>query len=106
MRRSPELMQLLIGISTRRYFPASGTAGLLRSCVNGYSRAPRPPPKITAMTFSTASNDTPAARNGPYDFWARSVISRSLHQRRTEHDDERLDPLCTGLQVAPGDAAD
>src|SRR6202011_1907496 len=36
--------QLLIGMSTRRYLPPSGTAGLARSFVNGNSRVPAPPP--------------------------------------------------------------
>ena len=40
-------MQLEIGMSTRRYLPASGTAGLLRSRVNGNSRRPCPPPMMT-----------------------------------------------------------
>src|SRR3990172_6926042 len=48
MRRRPELMQLLIGMSMMRYFPAMGTAGFDRSCVRGKSRVPRPPPRITA----------------------------------------------------------
>jgi hypothetical protein len=40
-------MQLEIGISTRRYFPAMGTAGLERLAVNGYNLDPAPPPNIT-----------------------------------------------------------
>src|SRR5512134_2194075 len=48
IRRSSALRQLLIGMSTRRYFPASGTAGLARSLVRGKSRVPMPPPRITA----------------------------------------------------------
>src|SRR5579883_3497789 len=51
IRLMSELMQLLIGMSTRRYFPASGTAGLQRSMVRGARRVPRPPPMITARTF-------------------------------------------------------
>ena len=31
----PLLMQLLIGMSMSRYLPATGTAGLARSCVRG-----------------------------------------------------------------------
>jgi len=42
--------QLEIGISTMRYLPAMGTAGLLLLAVNGYKRLPAPPPKITAIT--------------------------------------------------------
>jgi hypothetical protein len=45
-----ELIQLEIGISTSRYLPAIGTAGLLRVDVNGYRREPAPPPRITATT--------------------------------------------------------
>src|SRR5262245_3993620 len=44
-------MQLEIGISTSRYLPASGTAGLERSLVSGKSREPCPPPIITASTL-------------------------------------------------------
>src|SRR5580698_4375782 len=51
-RRNPELMQLLTGISTMRYFPASGTAGLERSLVRGKSRVPAPPPMTIARVLS------------------------------------------------------
>src|SRR5262249_39107339 len=51
-------MQLLMGMSIRRYLPASGTAGLLRSFVRGYKRVPRPPPRIRASTFSMAASRT------------------------------------------------
>src|SRR4051794_36408771 len=44
-------MQLEIGISTSRYFPASGTAGLDRSRVRGKSRVPCPPPIIMESTL-------------------------------------------------------
>src|SRR5208283_5664635 len=50
MRRRPELMQLEMGISTRRYLPANGTAGLARSLVNGNRRLPCPPPMMTDKT--------------------------------------------------------
>ena len=43
--------ELLIGMSTRRYLPAKGTAGLQRSLVKGFKRDPRPPPIIMQMTF-------------------------------------------------------
>src|SRR6267142_5253892 len=43
-------MQLEMGISTRRYLPARGTAGLARSFVRGNSRVPWPPPMITEST--------------------------------------------------------
>src|SRR5437773_10683990 len=53
MRRRFELMQLEIGISTRRYLPASGTAGFERSLVSGNRRLPCPPPIITESTLPT-----------------------------------------------------
>lgn len=43
---NPALRQLLMGISTSRYFPERGTAGLQRVCVRGDRRVPRPPPRI------------------------------------------------------------
>jgi hypothetical protein len=45
-----ELIQFEIGISTRRYFPAIGTAGLLRVAVSGYNLDPAPPPSTMAIT--------------------------------------------------------
>jgi hypothetical protein len=48
----PELMQLLIGISIRRYCPAIGTAGFASIVVRGKRRVPLPPPRITANTSS------------------------------------------------------
>src|SRR5215831_20127831 len=44
-------MQLEIGMSTRRYLPASGTAGLALSLVSGNNRVPCPPPMITESTL-------------------------------------------------------
>jgi hypothetical protein len=46
-----EFRQLEIGMSTRRYLPAIGTAGLLLVDVNGESLVPAPPPNMMAMTF-------------------------------------------------------
>ena len=43
-----ELIQLEIGISTKRYFPAIGTAGLERVWVNGANLEPCPPPRMIA----------------------------------------------------------
>src|SRR5271157_1074649 len=50
MRFRPEWMQLDTGISMSRYFPAIGTAGLLRDLVSGNRRVPRPPPRISETT--------------------------------------------------------
>jgi len=44
------LMQLLMGMSIRRYFPAMGTAGFERIWVNGCRREPLPPPMMTPKT--------------------------------------------------------
>src|SRR6187402_1097145 len=52
MRLRLELMQLEMGISTRRYLPARGTAGLERSLVSGNRRVPAPPPMMTAKHCS------------------------------------------------------
>src|SRR6059058_3165292 len=52
-------MQLEIGISTMRYFPASGTAGLARSLVNGNSRVPCPPPIMTDSTLLVLTDCRP-----------------------------------------------
>src|SRR5450759_4888578 len=60
-----ELIQLLMGMSIRRYLPAIGTAGLERSLVSGYSRLPFPPPIITArisLRLGTLSSITTAAK--------------------------------------------
>src|SRR4029434_4532258 len=50
MRLSPACRQLLIGMSIRRYFPPSGTAGFDRIWVSGKSLVPRPPPRISVST--------------------------------------------------------
>src|ERR671910_1089207 len=50
IRRRSALRQLLIGMSTIRYFPPSGTAGFARSLVSGKSRVPAPPPRMTEST--------------------------------------------------------
>ncbi|MNY08805.1 hypothetical protein D3C86_1416790 [compost metagenome] len=49
---SPELRQFEIGISTKRYFPAIGTAGFDLVLVNGNNRLPLPPPKTMEITLS------------------------------------------------------
>jgi hypothetical protein len=49
-------MQFEMGMSTRRYFPPSGTAGFARSFVNGNSLVPAPPPKITDSTLAGSTD--------------------------------------------------
>src|SRR5208283_2531186 len=55
-------MQLDTGISMSRYFPAIGTAGLLRDLVSGNRRAPRPPPRIRETTRSMEDSFTSGER--------------------------------------------
>src|SRR5271169_2802 len=52
-------MQLEMGMSTSRYLPASGTAGLARSLVSGKSRVPWPPPMMTHRTLLVLSDWRP-----------------------------------------------
>src|SRR6266853_3039428 len=77
MRRSPELMQFEIGISTMRYFPASGTAGFERSLVSGNRRVPAPPPMMMARLFSVIEAGI-----------ERLIVRREL--RRPPRDDGQL----------------
>src|SRR5579859_3783574 len=58
MRRRSALMQLLIGMSTSRYLPPNGTAGLARSFVRGKRRVPAPPPMITATSSDGRGSGT------------------------------------------------
>ncbi len=58
MRRRSELMQLLIGMSTSRYLPPSGTAGFERFLVSGKRRVPAPPPMITATSSDGRGSGT------------------------------------------------
>jgi len=39
-----------MGMSTKRYLPAIGTAGLLLLAVNGYNLDPDPPPNTIEIT--------------------------------------------------------
>jgi hypothetical protein len=52
-----ELMQLDMGISTKRYLPAIGTAGLLLLAVKGYNLDPAPPPRTIAITDALSIYD-------------------------------------------------
>src|SRR4051794_1994437 len=52
-------MQFEMGISTRRYFPANGTAGLARSFVRGNNRVPCPPPMMTESTLLVLADCRP-----------------------------------------------
>jgi hypothetical protein len=50
-----EFKQLEIGISIKRYFAPTGTAGFDRCSVKGYKRDPAPPPNIKATIFTVFS---------------------------------------------------
>src|SRR5262245_16813120 len=73
MRRIPALMQLLIGTSTRRYFPAKGTAGFDRSCVSGKSRSPLPPPRISPRVFSGTAISSYHGEKKRFPTWNRGA---------------------------------
>ncbi len=82
MLRMPEFRQLLIGMSTRRYFPPSGTAGLARSLVRGKSPVPAPPPMMIAKVSINGENHE------------EGLIEKDLHLARpcgTCHDSK---PMC------------
>src|SRR5271165_3527639 len=57
-------MQLEMGMSTMRYLPASGTAGLARSLVRGKRRVPWPPPMMTQRTLLIFSDCRPVCDIG------------------------------------------
>src|SRR5882724_8838465 len=76
MRITFELMQYEMGTSTRRYLPPSGTAGFERSRVNGNSRLPAPPPRITANKLGLE-----AIRVGAKDIGKGRGVSRLMRQR-------------------------
>src|SRR3977135_1566211 len=81
-------MQLEIGMSTSRYFPPTGTAGFERCCVNGKSRVPAPPPRITASKLCFTAilvhriffdrrpeSRIDVKRNHYQEFWTRALQS-------------------------------
>ena len=69
-----ELMQLLIGISISRYFPARGTAGLARIFVSGYRRVPAPPPRMMAKTRFMPLSQIGVAARTYRSFWLRNRL--------------------------------
>lgn len=74
-----------MGMSTKRYLPASGTAGLARSLVRGKSLVPAPPPMTMPKVFLESSDSLSMEVKGAegidyflmkYEVWA-SVSSRN-----------------------------
>src|ERR1700726_2006578 len=74
---NPEFKQLLMGISTSRYFPAKGTAGFDRSFVKGNRRVPAPPPMTIARVL----------------FW------REIASIIRQGSDSEARPLCLGCKT-------
>merc|ERR1719253_652679 len=75
----PELRQLDIGTSMRRYAPPMGTAGLARCLVRGYRRGPAPPPRITAATdleLEMAVGDCDSSTDTPVALTVRDTAAR------------------------------
>src|ERR1044071_535654 len=73
MRRRLELRQLLMGMSTSRYLPPRGTAGLARSLVSGKSRVPAPPPSTTLTTSCGRMVEVQAVTRSPLTHRAAAV---------------------------------
>src|SRR4051812_19427568 len=70
-------MQLEMGISTRRYLPARGTAGLDRSRVSGNKRVPCPPPMMIESTL-LVSTDMRLDENIRLGNWRESFLCITL----------------------------
>ncbi len=79
MRWISELMQLLMGMSIRRYLPAMGTAGLERSLVSGYSREPRPPPMMTPRTSFIVGIGTSGENDGCPYYRIKGILCKGLY---------------------------
>src|SRR6185312_8934961 len=120
MRLRSELMQLEMGMSTSRYFPASGTAGLARSRVSGNNRVPCPPPMMIDNTLlvlvdmrtpftikeilscGTAPrlynlSPPPRASGFPSNKTTHHVRHRRLRRQKTSHPDHRRRPAPTRI---------
>src|SRR5215831_11727080 len=92
-RRKPELMQLEIGMSTIRYLPASGTAGLARSLVSGNKRVPWPPPIMTESTLLVLIDIRPVIKELVYRSETYSRLIRWRHQRGKRQFRRRISQL-------------
>src|SRR5271166_6250730 len=100
MRFRPEWMQLDTGISISRYFPAIGTAGLLRDLVSGNKRVPRPPPRISETTrgmeplLNLPSRERPSIRDGESDHhFLRLYLSHRTRPEGRRRDDGSVLPF-------------
>src|SRR6476469_1494317 len=79
-------MQFEMGISTIRYFPASGTAGFERSRVSGNKRDPAPPPMMTARVRSERDGEIIGARLDQKANRMMRRAARPCHQGFAEKD--------------------
>src|SRR3954451_24452508 len=101
IRFRTEWMQFEIGMSINRYFPAIGTAGLLRDLVSGKRRVPRPPPRISEMTRGMQTSPSTLARdrdlgsgNGPRGGCRRDCtrLNRTCRTSRPRDQDDSVVP--------------
>src|SRR6476659_8274825 len=83
MLRMPEFRQLLMGISTSRYLPPSGTAGLALSFVRGKSLVPAPPPIIMARVRSSGEDQGKVTHKGSSSCPRFSELSRFPRELNT-----------------------
>ena len=100
MRRRSACRQLLIGTSIRRYLPPIGTAGFERCCVSGKSRAPWPPPRMSARV-SRITRKCSASRGRGDD----RVASTSPPRGAGCHSPGRIVVLRGALDATAGAAA-
>src|SRR5262249_42592112 len=77
IRLNPEFRQLLMGMSTRRYLPPVGTAGLERNLVSGYRRLPTPPPRISTRTslFGIEPLEAKGCETGDASWWGCKAVA-------------------------------
>src|ERR1039457_4663222 len=89
-RRRPELMQLEMGMSTRRYLPASGTAGLARSLVSGNNRVPWPPPMMTESTLLVLTDCRPVCDIKYFFSRLRMSYTPAIQNQQAQGDKRRF----------------
>lgn len=87
----PELMQLDMGTSTRRYKPPIGTAGFALCLVSGYSRVPAPPPRIRASTEDVAER---AERGAPMVGRSMTADGALWEERGNNEKEKRSEGRC------------
>src|SRR5205823_4409563 len=95
MRLRSLLMQLEIGMSIRRYLPATGTAGLERCLVSGWRRVPRPPPRIRLRTLRMGGG---LVRGRAAGWPARlpAIVTHPLHRTELANGGPVSPPSMTG----------